>query len=184
MNKAIFWDLQGTLGGDVNGDICTFTPYPCAREALQLAKDGGYHNIILTNQSRIGKGLLSMAAYRETEKRILDMFGGLVVEMHCCPHTEADGCTCKKPKTGMIDDCVSGDNLDISRCWVIGDMGKNEMVMAKRAGCGGILVLTGGGRDSLGKFRNTWADVTPDYVAADALAAVHWILDSRGAGYV
>ncbi len=184
MNKAIFWDLQGTLGGDAVGDIGSFTPFPCAAKALQLAKDKGYYNIILTNQSRIGKGLLSMAAYREAEDHILTLFGGLVTEMRCCPHTEADGCRCKKPGTGMMEDCAAAYDLFLPDCFVIGDMGKNEMVMARTAGCGGILVLTGGGRDSLGKFRHTWTDVTPDYVAEDALAAVRWIPGNGDMAYV
>ncbi len=179
MNKAIFWDLQGTLGGDAVGDIRAFEPYPFASDALRLAKSDGYHNLILTNQSRIGKGLLSMEDYRIAESRILTQFSGLVDEILCCPHTDSDGCTCKKPRTGMIEVCVSRYDLDIPKCWVIGDMGKNEMVMARAVGCGCILVLTGGGRDSLGRFRDTWADVEPDFVADDACQAVRLILRDK-----
>ena len=58
MGKALFWDLQGTLGGDAVASIELFEPYPFSKEALELAKDNGYRNIVITNQSRIGKGTL------------------------------------------------------------------------------------------------------------------------------
>ena len=51
--------------------------------------------------------------------------------------------------------CAEKYSIDISQSYVIGDMGKNEIIMAHNAGCKGILVLTGGGKDSLGKFRDT-----------------------------
>ena len=49
MNKAVFWDLQGTLGGDAVAGIELFEPYPFAKDALKLAKDNGYRNIVITN---------------------------------------------------------------------------------------------------------------------------------------
>ena len=59
MNKALFWDLQGTLGGEAVASIELFEPYPFSKEALTLAKNNGYINIVITNQSRIGKGTIS-----------------------------------------------------------------------------------------------------------------------------
>ena len=50
MNKAIFWDLQGTLGGDAIGSIEDFTPYSFAKEALLISKQNRYFNIIITRQ--------------------------------------------------------------------------------------------------------------------------------------
>ena len=57
----------------------------------------------------------------------------------------------------FIEDSIEKYGLDIKDCFVIGDMGMNEIVMAHNAGCKGVLVLTGGGQGSLGKFRDTWA---------------------------
>lgn len=57
MGKALFWDLQGTLGGDAVASIELFEPYSFSKEALKLARDNGYNNIVITNQSRIGKEL-------------------------------------------------------------------------------------------------------------------------------
>lgn len=178
MNRTIFWDLQGTLGGTATGDITEFVFYPFAADAILCAKDKGFFNIIVTNQSKIGRGIISPADYEETVERLkadLKEKNAEVDEWLVCPHTDSDHCNCKKPKTGLIDWCVQKYHLDISRCYVIGDMGKNEIVMAHNAGCQGILVLTGGGKDSLGKFRNTWADYTADIVAENALCAIEAI---------
>ena len=74
MNKALFWDLQGTLGGKAVASIDMFEPYPFSKEALTLAKNNGFINIVITNQSRIGKGTLSLEAYEQTISRIKAYF--------------------------------------------------------------------------------------------------------------
>ena len=178
MNKAIFWDLQGTLGGEATESIENFSPYSFSKDALRLAKKKGFLNIVITNQSRIGKGTLPYKVYNREANRILAEFNSedfLISDFLCCRHTSEDQCNCKKPKTGLIQQCIKKYNLDITKCYVIGDMGKNEIVMAHNAGCKGILVLTGGGKDSLGKFRNTWANHEADLIAGDVLEATQKI---------
>jgi D-glycero-D-manno-heptose 1,7-bisphosphate phosphatase len=56
-------------------------------------------------------------------------------------------------------------------------MGISDMVMAKTVGAKGILVRTGAGEASLTEYRHTWANIEPDYVADNVLAAVKWIID-------
>lgn len=151
MSKAIFWDLQGTLGGDAVATIELFEPYSFSKEALKLAKNNGYRNIVITNQSRIAKGTLSLEVYEREIKRILNDFNSeevLIEEILCCPHQNSDNCQCKKPKTGLVQLAIEKYDLDTGKCFVIGDMGKNEIVMANNAGCKGILVLTGGGKEA------------------------------------
>lgn len=180
MGKALFWDLQGTLGGDAVASIELFEPYSFSKEALKLARDNGYNNIVITNQSRIGKGTLSAEVYDQEVERILNYFNSdevLIDEILCCPHQNSDNCECKKPKTWLIQLCVKKYNLNIKDCFVIGDMGKNEIVMAKNAGCKGILVLTGGGKGSLGEFRHTWAGYEADIIADNAFEAVKAIIN-------
>ena len=179
MRKALFWDLQGTLGGDAVASIEAFEPYPFSKEALELAKMHGYYNIIVTNQSRIGKGKLSFETYEQEAKRIKAFFNAeqtLIDEFLCCPHQNSDHCDCKKPKTGLIRQSVEKYSLSIADCYVIGDMGKNEIIMAHNAGCKGVLVLTGGGKGSLGVFRDTWAEHEADVIAENALEAVKAII--------
>ena len=178
-SKGLFWDLQGTLGGDAVASIEMFEPYQFSKEALKLAKDNGYKNIVITNQSRIGKGILPWASYESEAARILDYFNSeevLIEEMFCCPHQNSDNCDCKKPKIGLIKKAAEKYGLDIEKCFVIGDMGKNEIVMAYNAGCKGVLVLSGGGKGSLGEFRHTWAEYEAHIISENALEAVKDIL--------
>lgn len=175
MKKAIFYDLQGTLGGEATASIEQFVPYSFSKEALSLAKQKGYINIVITNQSKIGKGILPIEIYEHESNRILNHFNFdklLIDDFLCCPHQNKDNCNCKKPKIGLIQKCIKSYSIDISQSYVIGDMGKNEIVMAHNAGCKGILVLTGGGKDSLGKFRSTWAGYEADMIANDVLDAI------------
>lgn len=175
MAKAIFYDLQGTLGGEATAIIDSFAPYPFAKEALSLAKENGFLNIIITNQSKIGKGILPLEVYLREHERILNDFNSeekLIDEFLFCPHQSVDNCSCKKPKPGLIFQCAEKYSIDISQSYVIGDMGKNEIILAHNAGCKGILVLTGGGKDSLGKFRDTWADHEADMIADNVLEAI------------
>ncbi len=179
MNKALFWDLQGTLGGEAMASIECFEAYPFSKEALKLAKDNGFRNIVITNQSKIGKGILPLEVYKREEMRILSSFNSeevLIEEIHCCPHQSSDNCKCKKPKTGFIEAAVEKYGLDIEACYVIGDMGKSDIVMAHNAGCKGVLVLTGGGQGSLGKFRDTWAGYEAHMIVENALEAVKAII--------
>lgn len=180
MNKAIFGDLQGTLGGDSVANLDLFEPYSFAKEALRLSKNNGFYNIIITNQSKISKGTLSLKIYEGMAKKIYDFFnvdGVILDEILCCPHQISDECTCKKPKTGLIEQSIQKYSLNIQDCFVIGDMGKNEIVMAHNAGCKGILVLTGGGRSSLEEFRHTWSDYDADIIVENALEAVKQIVN-------
>lgn len=181
MSKAIFWDLQGTLGGDAIADIDTFIPYAFSKSALHLSRQNGYLNIVITNQSKIGKGLVTLEAYEKTKASILSYFNSeeqLIDDFLCCPHQNSDYCNCKKPKTGLIEICIEKYKLNIEDCYVIGDMGKNEIVMAHNAGCKGILVLSGGGKASLGEYRHAWATHDADIIADNAYEAVRIITES------
>lgn len=71
-----------------------------------------------------------------------------------------------------MDLCVNKYAIDISKSYAIGDMGKNEVVMAHHAGAKSILVLTGAGVGSLNEFRETWKDYEADYIADNVLEAV------------
>lgn len=175
MNKAIFWDLQGTLGGSAVSNVMHFEPYPFAKEALTMAKALGFYNIIISNQSGIAKGIITLSEFEKKRSEILSFFNSdetLVDDFLFCPHSRAEGCRCKKPKTGFIEDSAKKYGLDVSSCFVVGDMGMSDIVMAKNAECSGILVLTGGGEGSLGEFRDTWKEYEADYLADDALDAM------------
>lgn len=179
-NKAVFLDLQGTLGGDGLGDIMDFEFYPYSIEAIKLLNDNNILAIVVTNQSRIAKGFLTMMDFNnrvEVLKAELSSKNAHIDAVYCCPHGRNDNCECKKPKTGMLVQAQKDFNIDLTESYVIGDMGASDMVMANKAGAKGILVRTGVGEGSLTEFRNAWSEIEPDYVADNVLEAVKWILE-------
>ena len=176
---AAFIDLQGTLGGSGTDDIRSLEFYPFAIPAIKKLNDHGILVIGITNQSRIGKGHLTMAEYEIKLQQLKDELahhGAHFDAVYCCPHTHADDCDCKKPKIGMIDQSLQDFDIDLANSFVIGDMGKTDMVLANNIGAKGILVLTGVGHGSINEYRLAWADIEPDCVAENILVAVDYLL--------
>lgn len=177
---AVFADFQGTLGGDGVDDIRSLEFYPFSVEAIKLLNTNDILVIGITNQSHISKGGLSMEEYLKKLEELKDelrVHNAYFDEVYCCPHTKKDNCKCKKSLTGMIDMAKNDFSFDISKSYVIGDMGMSDMVLAKNIGSKGILVLTGVGRGSLNEYRYTWKDVEANYIAENILEAVKWILN-------
>ncbi len=101
MNRAIFWDLQGTLGGNAVSNVLDFTPYPFAKEALTRAKTLGFYNIIISNQSGIAKGIITLFDFEEKRSEILTYFNSdetLIDDFLFCPHSRRQGTVSVKTK--------------------------------------------------------------------------------------
>ncbi|WBW99514.1 D-glycero-alpha-D-manno-heptose-1,7-bisphosphate 7-phosphatase [Oceanirhabdus sp. W0125-5] len=178
--RAVFIDLQGTLGGDPLGHVGDFQFYPFAIDAIKLLNENNILAIVLTNQSRIAKGDLTLDEYNQKIMNIreeLNKQGAYLDEIYCCPHSRDDKCECKKPLIGMAKEAESEFNIDLEKSYVIGDMGMSDMLLASAIDAKGILVLTGVGQGSLNEFRNTWKDAEPAYVADNVLEAVKWIIE-------
>ncbi len=179
---AAFIDFQGTLGGNGVDDIRTLALYPHSAQAIKQLNDSGILAIGVTNHSHIAKGELTMAEYESCLQQLKDELqqGGAHFDaVYCCPHDRRDVCSCKKPKSGLIDLARNDFDIDIHHSYVIGDMGMNDMVLARNIGAKAILVLTGVGQGSMNEFRHTWQGIEPDCIAADLLEAVKYILTQR-----
>jgi len=178
---AAFIDLQGTLGGSGIDDVRSLEFYPFTIPAIKKLNDHGILVIGITNQSRIGKGYLTMTDYEAKLQQLKDELahhGAHFDAVYCCPHIHADDCGCKKPKSGMIDQALQDFDIDVKNSFVIGDMGKTDMVLANNIGAKGILVLTGVGYSSMNEYRLAWSNVEPDDVAENVLGAVDYLLST------
>jgi histidinol-phosphate phosphatase family protein len=179
--SAVFYDLQGTLGGDGLGDIMEFRFYENSIKAIKLLNEYSIPVIIVTNQSRIAKGHLTMEDFNnklEKLKEELTESGAHFDAVYCCPHDRKDNCQCKKPLTGMLLQASREFGITLYDSYVVGDMGMSDMVMATTVGAKAILVLTGVGQGNLTTFRHTWEGIEPDYIAEDALEAARWIVEN------
>lgn len=155
---AIFLDRDGTIIHDRPGfyltDPAKLRIYKTAFKALNILSRLGYRLIVLTNQSGVGRGYMtlagSIAVNLELRRRLAGK--GVVLEgIYFCPHLPSAGCVCRKPGVGLVREALKGHRLDLARSIVIGDKG-SDMRLADSLGLASVLVRTGHGRSELLKF--------------------------------
>jgi D-glycero-D-manno-heptose 1,7-bisphosphate phosphatase len=179
--RAVFFDRDGTLGGQ--GGFChpdEFELFDFASSAVKTVRDSGFLAVVVTNQSRIAKGEITLAQVNASFQRLqgqLEASGTRLDAWYICPHSKADACDCKKPAPGMFLRAARDLEIDLTRSFVVGDSGFNDIQAGAKIGCRTVLVRTGEGVDSLGKYRESWARLEADFVARDVLEAAHWVLE-------
>ena len=80
-------------------------PLPGAMEAVARLNHAGWHTVLATNQAGIGRGLLDMASLNAVHIRLNQLLaekGGRLDAAFFCPHTPEEGCDCRKPLPGLI----------------------------------------------------------------------------------
>ncbi len=139
---AILFDRDGTLVLDepYNSDPELVIPVPGAVATVAAARRAGLRTGVLTNQSGIARGLLTVLQVQAVNRRVDDLFGAFDV-WEFCPHEPDSGCRCRKPAPGMIFDACSKLGIAPSRTAYIGDIG-SDMGAARASGATGVLVPT------------------------------------------
>lgn len=176
---TVFLDRDGTLNPDP-GYIKSpdqFELFPGVPEALASLKRAGARLIVVTNQSGIARGFLSredLDAVHMKLKQLLDGAGAPLDAIYFCPHHPDDGCECRKPNRGMIDQAVQEWGVTLDRSYLIGDHAR-DIELAKRIGARSILVTTGvvSPRDA---DTLKVSGSAPDRIASSLAEAADWLL--------
>lgn len=168
--KAVLFDRDGTLIRDVpyNGDPARVCPMPQAREALQRLRGRGIATGVLSNQSGIGRGLLTVAQVGAVNIRVEQLLGPFGV-WGICPHVPEDDCPCRKPAPGMIRRACRELGITPGEAAYVGDIG-SDVAAAQAAGSRSVLVPTA-------ETLRAEVDASPD-VAPDLWSAVQLLLDT------
>lgn len=180
---TIFLDRDGTLNPDP-GYIKSpdqFELFPGVPTALASLKRAGARLILVTNQSGIARGLLSrhdLDAVHQKLTRLLDGAGASLDGIYVCPHHPDDGCACRKPNRGMIDQAVRELGVNLDRSYLIGDH-LRDIELAKRVGSRSILVTTGVVSPQEAEQLNV-SGVAPDVIVSSLTEAVDWLLSDAG----
>ncbi|MFS0706471.1 D-glycero-alpha-D-manno-heptose-1,7-bisphosphate 7-phosphatase [Cellulomonas sp. 179-A 9B4 NHS] len=140
--RAVLLDRDGTLVHDVpyNGDPAQVRPVDGARELLDALRAAGIRVGLVSNQSGIGRGLLTRGQVDAVNARLAELVGPFDT-VQVCPHTADDGCTCRKPGPGMVLAAARELGLAPWECAVVGDIGA-DVGAALAAGARTVLVPT------------------------------------------
>ncbi|MDQ2849413.1 MAG: HAD-IIIA family hydrolase [Actinomycetota bacterium] len=133
--RAILFDRDDTLIENVpyNGDPARVVPLPGARAAIQVARSAGLLTGVVTNQSGIGRGLLTSAELMAVNARVDQLLGPFDAWQHC-PHTPWQGCACRKPAPGMVLAALQQLGVSAAECALVGDAGSD----IRAAGAAGV----------------------------------------------
>lgn len=151
--------------------------FPFAAAAIRCLNEAKLPVIVVTNQSGIARGHFPESlvhAVHEKMKQQLAEAGANVDAIYYCPHTSADSCECRKPKTGMLEQAAREHGIDLKQSFVVGDR-YGDMQLARNVAAHSILVRTGYGEGELAWHAASWS-VQPDFVAQTLTEAVDWIL--------
>jgi D-glycero-D-manno-heptose 1,7-bisphosphate phosphatase len=161
--RAVFFDRDGTLMEEVHycADPALVRVYPGVREGLAALRAAGWRVFIVSNQSGIGRGLITEEQYREVQAEFLRQ-AGAVDGSYYCADAPGVASTRRKPEPGMVLEAAAEHGIDLKESWFVGDKAV-DMECGRRAGTRTIQVLTGYG---------TAQKCDADYHCTDAVHAI------------
>lgn len=108
--------------------------FPWVPEALARLTAAGYGLVIATNQPAAAKGKTTRAALEATHEVIVaaaQAAGGVILSSHVCFHRSEDGCPCRKPRTGLLEEAFQRHAAyQSAESWMVGDRGTDVLTGA------------------------------------------------------
>lgn len=166
---TVLLDRDGTLNVDQvrQSDPARLELRPNVPAALRAWRAHGFRLVVVSNQSGLARGNYSEAQMHAFHRAIEDHASVRMDAWYWCPHVEEDGCSCRKPKTGLYERALEERRIDAARAFVVGDSWR-DMEPAQALGIPGVLVPSGAESDR--------ARPLAAFVARDLLDAALWTL--------
>lgn len=146
--KAIFLDRDGVLNRerkDYVKNISELEIFPEIEIPIKKLKKNGFLLIIITNQSAINRGIITLDNVQQIHQYIQNYLRKFEIEIDgffICPHRPDENCMCRKPKSGLILRAIDEFKIDIKSSWMIGD-NDSDIIAAKNIGCKAIKIEKG-----------------------------------------
>ena len=178
--KFVILDRDGVINRDSEHFIkstAEWLPLPGSIDAIAALSQAGFGVVIATNQSGVGRKLLTAETLGEIHQKLFDAVsssGGQIEGIFICPHLPDAGCDCRKPKPGLLHQIATAFNCELAGVPVIGDS-RRDLEAAVAVGAQPVLVRTGNGRtteDQLDEAWNTWIYEDLAAAAADIIVRV------------
>ena len=150
--KHVILDRDGVLNHEAPDSGYVRTPegfrwLAGALEGLALLRGAGVRISIATNQSGVGRGLMSLEQLEAVHDKMRSeaaRAGGAIDAVFFCPHAPDAGCACRKPAPGLIQAAVASAGISAADTLVVGD-DRRDLEAAQRAGVAAVLLRTGKG---------------------------------------
>lgn len=145
--KILFLDRDGVINKRLIDDYVTkvdeFEFIPGVLEAIVKFNKVFDRVFIVTNQQGIAKGLMTeedLSAIHRFMLETIESSGGKVDAVYYCPHFRNEGCSCRKPNTGMYLLALK-DFSDIkdAQLFMVGDT-SSDMQFAKNIGAVSVMI--------------------------------------------
>ena len=172
--SLIILDRDGVINEDSDDYIKSpeeWVAIPGSAEAIARLGKAGYRVVVATNQSGVGRGyydLDTLGAIHDKMCAAVEGAGGHIDGIFFCPHGPDEGCECRKPRPGLIDQIMESFDTDVAGCVIVGDSAR-DLECGVQRGCRPVLVRTGKGERTLAKGLSPSLGEVPVF---DDLAAV------------
>jgi len=177
--RAIFLDRDGVICQNRPDHVKSWNEFeflPRAKESLAALSRLGLPVVVVTNQAAIGRKLVSAETVEEIHRNMvaeIHAFGGRIDKVIYCPHRPQDGCPCRKPEPGMLQQVAAELGVNLVQSYLVGDAA-TDLIAGQRVGCQTFLVLTGRGHQQLDLAYQT---APKSFVLTrNLLEATHYIL--------
>ena len=183
--RAVFLDRDGTIIFDHGylKEAREVRLLAGAGEALATIQEHGFALVLISNQSGIGRGLITPEQAEQVHQAVVARLMEHGVQLDAafyCPHTPAENCRCRKPSPEMFLRAAKELHLDLARSFMVGDKAC-DIEAGQRAGCRTILLAKKG--DGPFEERGTvpfFREPRPDGVACDWTEVLRHLLGTRG----
>ncbi|HEB55377.1 MAG TPA: D-glycero-beta-D-manno-heptose 1,7-bisphosphate 7-phosphatase [Gammaproteobacteria bacterium] len=180
--KLVILDRDGVINQDSDDYIKSvdeFIPYPDSLDAIARLNQAGYLVAIATNQSGIGRGYYdesTLQAMHEKLAQQLAPHGGHIDHLAWCPHRPDQGCDCRKPRPGLLQQIGRHFGINLNGVTMVGDS-PGDIAAARAVGAHPVLVKTGKGERTLAQ--GTDLDGVPVYANLSAFVE-HFLNQDAG----
>lgn len=155
MFPGIFLDRDGVIIENRPNYVRTWSEVvfiPRALIALSKLSNFPYKLVLVTNQSVVGRGFITLDDAEKINQMIYNTIlhsGGRIDGIYMCPHAPFDNCVCRKPKPGLILRAAADLHIDLKRSFLVGDA-LTDIQAGKAAGIAKtVLVRTGRGENQM-----------------------------------
>lgn len=144
---TLFLDRDGVLNVRMPGDyiksVENFLPSPGMEEAMHILASAFGRIVVVTNQAGIGKGRMSELELGVIHQKLIQTVQaaqGRIDQVYYCPHRPDEGCTCRKPATGMAWKALADfPDIDFEDAWMVGDSA-SDMAFGHTLGMKTVLI--------------------------------------------